>query len=200
MPESTVLCGVKGKRTAVTVAKYRAWCAQADEGWSKKPAFIQRRLNERYIAPIRRMKIETKNGFLIMAVCCLLIETLESFYQGHEDTKGASGTIFKDFFANHARFRAIHDAGLSKSFFEDVRCGILHQGETKGGWTISRSPSCPMFVPGNCADGPKLNATLFHNELSRQIRDYARDLSHPRDSNLRNNFDAKMKRILENCK
>ena len=205
MPDDTVLCGRPGSADAVTVAVYRGWELEADHGWSKKPDFIGRRLFERYIEPVRALDLhpdtkEKKNGFYIMAVSCLLIETLESFWEGWETTEphrdnrgnrvpGRSRDAFDRFFRRQARF-GVFDGS---DFYKRVRCGILHQGETTSGWKILRSG--PLF------DGNKtVNAVRFHNQLRSAIGDYVRELqtSAP-GSQVRINFDQKMSAVIRNC-
>lgn len=206
MPEDTILCGRPGSTYCVTAGDYKAWKNEADSGWSKKPEFIRRRLFERYIDPVRAIDLHPdtkirKNGFYIMAVSSLLIETLVSFWRGWETTEarkdaagrnvpGKSGEAFRVFFDEETRFAAFQGT----EFYKSIRCGILHQGEATGGWTISRTG--PLF------DGAsEVNATQFHNKLGAAIRDYARDLKNPPPgSALRSNFDKKMKAVIANCR
>jgi hypothetical protein len=62
--------------------------------------FIEHRLNHRYIRPLLNVPKEYKSGFLMMAASCLLIEALQSFYTGENDTKKTgSANAFKAFFA-----------------------------------------------------------------------------------------------------
>jgi len=102
--------------------------------------FIYYRLYIRYINPFqyndKRFINKYKNGFSIMANCCLLIETLQSFKNGWEDSKGKSKNAFKQFFKQEQDF--IDFRNIAEDFHTNVRCGILHQGETKGGWKIKR--------------------------------------------------------------
>ena len=195
MPKDTVLCGRRGSPDAVPVGTYESWEQEPDGGWSKKPNFIRCRIFERYINPVKALDLHLdtkvrKNGFSIMAVSCLLIETLVSFWRGwetterHEDAKGRkvpgkSGRAFRLFFRTQPRFRALRGS----RFYKHIRCGILHQGETTGGWTIERTG--PLF------DGKKrINPTRFHNQLALAIQDYVRVLRHPPPgSKWRRNFD-----------
>ena len=205
MPDDTILCGRPGSSYCVTVGDYKAWENEADTGWSKKPEFIRRRLSERYVDPVEALDLnddtkECKNGFYMMAVSCLLIETLASFWRGWESTEsgkdakgrkipGKSGEAFKVFFQEQARFSAFQGT----DFYRSVRCGILHQGETKKGWIIVRTG--PLFDGTN-----RINATRFHNQMAAAIRDYARALRNPPGaSSLRANFDKKMKAVIKNC-
>jgi hypothetical protein len=196
MPDSTLLCGKRGEPTEVTVGMYKSWEQLPDKGWSRKPDFLRRRLQERYIDPIERLLPEHKNGFNIMAISCLMIETLESFYQGLGNTNRKSHDCFKQFFARQQRFKAIQDAGLATRFFYEVRCGILHLGETTGGWTIRRDGA--MFDPASL----RLNATAFHRQIALALNDYCAELANPPAGGppLRDRFEAKMAVVIANCK
>src|SRR5260370_15300947 len=148
MPDDTILCGRPGSTYCVTVGGYNAWENEADSGWSKKPEFIRRRLCERYIDPVKALTLHPdtkirKSGFYIMAVSCLLIETLVSFWRGWETTEphkdaaghnipGKSREAFKIFFEEENRFAVFQGT----EFYKRIRYGILHQGEATGGWTI----------------------------------------------------------------
>lgn len=205
MPANTLLSGKIGSPEAVRVVDYIGWEQEADNGWAKKPDFIRYRLFERYIDPVRALDSHPdtkakKNGFYVMAVSCLLIETLVAFWRGWETTepyhdssgrfvKGKSGKAFSLFFRTQPRFRVFR----SSRFYKHVRCGILHQGETTGGWTILRT--------GALFDGVKrINATQFHNELAAAIDDYVAVLRNPLgNSKYRKNFDKKMQAVIKNC-
>src|SRR5271163_1417558 len=68
---------------------------------AKKPIikFIHHRLNRRYIQPLLHITPGYESGFLMMAASCLLIEALQSFYTGENDTKKTGSTkAFKEFF------------------------------------------------------------------------------------------------------
>src|SRR5713101_2867449 len=79
---------------------------------------------------------------------------------------------------------------VARSFYKDVRCGILHQGETRGGWRVLRRG--PMFEP----EGPTLNAARFLNEVAGAVKEYARCLRSAQwESDLWANFKNKMDEI-----
>lgn len=84
-------------------------------------------------------------GFATMASICLLIETLEAFIKGKERFYGRKSkkrekddiekNAFVDFFTEHKDRFNIHQ-NFGHIFFDNIRCGILHQGETYKGWLI----------------------------------------------------------------
>lgn len=86
----------------VTIAKFLE--LERDRDRNGLARFVWERLSERYIDPLRSIHPKRKSGFLTMAAACLLVETLESFYQGRERTRGASKATFESFFKRSARF------------------------------------------------------------------------------------------------
>jgi hypothetical protein len=87
----------------------------------------------------------------MLAVCCLMVEALESFRNGWKGTQGIKGgceAAFRSFFEAHDQFKDLRP--VASEFFKHVRCGILHQAETTGQWTVNRSPSCsPQLARGD---------------------------------------------------
>ena len=70
----------------VTVKKYKDMLLAKNR--EEIANFIYERFFERYIRPLESIPKTHKNGFCIMANCCIMIEALESFYNGWENTKG----------------------------------------------------------------------------------------------------------------
>ena len=165
----------------------------ADKDRKTLATFMRQRLRERYIDPVRTSR--KKNGFALMATACLLVETLECFYKGWASTekKGRSKKAFKDFFERDTRF--FEFKGLGEKFYKEIRCGILHQGETKKGWKIRRNG--PLFDKRTRT----VNSVKFLNRLNGSIGDYARTLEAPHiEQKLWNGFKTKMKRTIAQCK
>jgi hypothetical protein len=209
MPMSSQKLGKVRLSSSVTVSQYRAM--ESSEDRVGLGDFIEQRLLERYVLPVTHTC--QKNGFLMVAASCLLIETLESFYRGRESThksikpadidaacrpsdpkRGSSKSevAFCYFFQRFPRFSAFRP--VARSFYTDVRCGILHQGETTGGWRVIRKG--PMFEP----DSRTLNATRFLNGVAAAVQEYARCLrSADWESGLWANFKGKMNATINHC-
>jgi hypothetical protein len=173
MPSSTKLS------SSVTINDYEAMVEAEDfEGLGR---FVRERFDERYFLPVDSHA--RKHGF-----ACLMIETLESFYQGLGDTKGKSGRMFRDHFARGGPLGVLGEGG--DWFYIDVRCGILHQGEVRNGWRVLRS--------GDPLDNGKrtINATRVLRAVRAAVDDYSRQLGEePHWSN----FKKKMTAICANC-
>ena len=157
--------------------------------------FIYERFFERYLEPFKGIKDKKKkNGFSLMAIACLMIEALESFWQGLEDTKGRSREVFIEFFSHCEELKDFR--GLEDEFYYDIRCGILHQAETRGGWRISRKRDVPLLDKENRI----INANKFHLRLEEYLKNYRNDLEILGLNSARwTNFKKKMNSIIKNC-
>ncbi len=183
MPQDTILCW----KTKQTVADYQAMVKQEDR--SKISNFIRDRFTERFISPLLGSK---KNGFCTMAICCLMIETLESFWRGWGNTRGKEQVAFYYFFGRNDNFLAFRP--FSETFYKNIRCGILHQGETTGGWRILGANTEPLL------NSKTINATKFHKELEHCLNEYCamlevEDWNSERWIKFRNKMDV----VCKNC-
>jgi hypothetical protein len=131
--------------------------------------FLSERHTERFFGPIGCLKKAPGGtsgyGFAIMALCSLLIETLECYRQGLPSSSNNdmgplktssahaaappeykldtltfpnSGEIFKSFFTR-SQHQAFFPGVDGEIFFRNIRCGLLHQAQTKDGWRIVRT-------------------------------------------------------------
>ncbi|MFU5826563.1 hypothetical protein [Pseudomonas aeruginosa] len=173
--------------SSITVARYRE--LEENDDRQALAEFIRERFDERYFRPIESTPVAYKHGFMTMAVCCLVIETLESFYQGMEGTRGNSARMFNDFFARDTVFKVF--SGGDNWFYKDIRCGILHQSEARAGWRILRSGALLDMSTKS------INATKFIRELVRVVDTYADQLQ--RDDDLWDRFKNKMRAVCANC-
>lgn len=156
--------------------------------------FVSLRLTERYINPSKNVPREFKNGFSIMANCCLLIETYECFRQGLAETPYKKGqSNFTAFFDREALF--IELKGLGGDFYSYVRNGILHQGETKQGWTITRNGKL-LFDPKE----KQINANKFLTAMGKTLEAYKQELIDDKwEDPLWKNCLKKIDSIIKNC-
>jgi hypothetical protein len=114
--------------------------------------YFHSRLSLRYLEPIKVLRDSSTfrgEGFSIVAIQCTLIEFLESTVQGlsyryirrgdpppgpHEYSDSSS--LFARFLTTRTPFDTQFDKNLARDFYKNVRCGLLHEARTKGGWTI----------------------------------------------------------------
>jgi hypothetical protein len=173
--------------SSLTVHRYKELEALGARG--ELARFIQERFEERYFRPAFDTPRDSKHGFALIALGCLVVETLEAFYQGLVNTKGKSRLLFQDFFERDTPLRVF--ASKSDWFFYDIRCGILHQAEARNGWRILRSGA--LCNP----EGRTINAHRFLRELQAAVSGYGRALQS--DDVCWAKFKVKMKAVCENC-
>lgn len=175
--------------TGYTVPRYRALENAMDK--TQIANLIYKRFTERYLAPTLS-PCNVKHGFTSMAIGCLMVEALESFRQGWPDTKSQSKFAFCTFFDAHAEFAPFR--GHAEQFWKDVRCGILHQAETRGGWTIVRRG--PLFDSQNFI----VNAQKFLRALRDVLNAYCASLNREDwDSDKWKKCRKKMNAICDAC-
>jgi hypothetical protein len=184
------------KSKNVTVEKYEEW---RDSSNTKEIAeFLYERHFRRYIKPFtydsKDYRSKYKNGFSMMASYCLLIETIEGFYRGWP--KSRSELAFLKFFTRDKHFSEFSIDDIPTQFYKNVRCGILHQGETTGGWLISREDKDPLLNKNN----KTINATKFGEKLLESLEDHKNELKQSEwNSELWNHTKERMKSLIKNC-
>jgi hypothetical protein len=175
----------------VTVGQLLSWMAEkSDHSKSEIVKLIRHRFENRYLKHIDSVD----SGFLIIAVSCFVIETLQSFREGEPDTSRIGKRMFNNFFNdNQDNFSGFHE--ISDEFYKDIRCGILHQSETTNAWRILKN--------GKLIDKTEysINADLFLKSLYKSINKYIDDLTHSDfNSKIWKNAIIKLTDICENCK
>lgn len=173
------------KRDAWRVLRARLVPGQPN-GWTE--AFInfyKQRLDLRYLNPIKVMQQHgtfTGEGFAIAAIQCTLIEFLESTEQGinyvygkpgqHEYFKSAP--VFVSFLTERHPFKSVFTKEAAQDFYEGVRCGLLHEAQTKNGWRIWGGNA----LQGRIADVDNriVDRDNFQTALLEYIEDYGNRL------------------------
>lgn len=148
-------------------------------------------------------------GFAIVALCCLLIETLQSFIEEAPVRPSAvtgpclfpdgpcirpppSSTtdLFKSFLRRPSFAGAFDNEVVATSFVRGVRNGILHEAETRG-WVIWRSEPVQGIVEP-LEDGLALNRTAFCEAVRKEFDGYLAELRDLKSQRLRDRFLKKM--------
>ncbi|GEM_PF-3613089 len=156
--------------------------------------FIDHRLRGRYITPLQNVEPRKyRSGFLMMASACLLIETLQAFREGKNESEVGSEAAFIRFFEEHGRFfsglrncfpvvlkkdkqgvqvKDKHGNAVKKcAFYKHIRCGIFHQAESTGGYSIVRDES-DLFDRAE----QTVNADKFIDEVETCLDKYLNEL------------------------
>jgi len=109
--------------------------------WAIAIDILDARITGRYLDPADKLIAadepinppqNRRFGFTIIAIDCLLIETFQSFIEGRESTRGQSRRMFKSFLTTRPSFARYFKDALADQFYNEFRCGILHQAEVLG--------------------------------------------------------------------
>lgn len=141
----------------VTGSNPERWIAVFDD-------FFVERMETRYLRPIETLLGEKSlagEGFSIVAIQCSLIEFLGAMLAGklyryrrkkkdppleaHEYSDGKE--MFIQFLTTATPFRkTFSDGAVARDFYENVRCGLLHEARTKKGWRINTRSERGLIV------------------------------------------------------
>ena len=132
-------------------------------------------------------------GFVILAIDCMLLETLEAFSQGLTDTRKKSKELCTGFLTTRPAFKAFFGDDLATRFYCEFRCGVVHNAQVFGtGRVWSVGPLVEL-------DGSRItiNRTAFHRALMQELDAYLGALRDPSATDLRTKFRTKMNFIAE---
>lgn len=174
--------------------------------WKTAIEIFEDRIRGRFLKQVEILEsnkiteIKYFSGFSIMAIDCLLIETLQQFYNGAKRTgKDQDESSFHDFFSRSKDFSAFFDTiDKTKIFYVQIRCGILHQAQTKKMSTIHMKSGTPLAAWVDNSDysqGISINRIKFHKALLDSFQRYLTDLRKDSNLNLRRKFERKMNMI-----
>lgn len=176
--------------------------ALANNDWKRMVEIFEDRIEGRFLKPIRLIAndrdIGEFSGFSILALDCLIIETLNQFYSGLDETEGAHKKAFWHFFKNSEFFKDHFSRKKAFTFYSHYRCGILHQAQTKKKSVVRIDQSTMIqSVENDISKGLIVDRSIFHKALEEEISSYMGKLKKggKENSELRSNFVKKMKII-----
>lgn len=153
----------------------KTWTAAAD-------VVLRGRLNRLYFDPIHRLtrapgEPGQGEGFAILTVQCAVIEFLAalrkgwSFKHGHKEQGkdnyyGNSKLLYTTFLSEEAPFSdAFTTQQRADEFYTDIRCGLVHEGQTKNAWRIWRGRASHPLVDFE-------RKAVYRDVMQRQIEAY----------------------------
>ena len=173
--------------------------ALANNDWKRMVEIFQDRIEGRFFKPIRLIAndcvIGEFSGFSILALDCLIIEILNQFYSGLDETEGLHKMAFWKFFKNSDFFKGHFSRKKAFTFYSHYRCGILHQAQTKKKSVVRIDQSTMIQSVGkDISEGLIVDRALFHKALEQELSSYMERLKRGGNENceLRANFIKKM--------
>ena len=186
---------IRGAKTW-TIKDWKEIDFSQDPGWQKAIDIFEDRMRGRFLDVIDMFSCRNGAGFAVLALDCLLIETLQQFREGKEKTPDRlSGEYFR-LFLTQTSFKEHFDNDLAKLFYEQIRCGILHQAEVKESSKIQTRSEIPL-ISKDGSGGIIINRRKFHEMMERVFQEYVDALrkNDPPDQLLRDQFHKKMDAI-----
>ena len=181
------------------------WGNGKEEDWKTSFDLLHTRIKTRFLNPIDwifEKRLDVGEGFSVVALQCILIEFLEAFYQGKIYTTSkkprgfeynSSKQLFSDFLMGHKPFSEhFKSKANANGFFDNIRCGLLHEAATKETSRINNAPSHDMLVlfekddPSNM----RIYRENFYNAILEFIDSYRLEVLS--NSDLQINFIRKM--------
>jgi hypothetical protein len=171
--------------------------------WDKAIKIFKDRFETRFFKPLNVLlkhddeKIKFYSGFTVLAIDCLLIETFNQFYHGideSDDKFKPNCKTFKDFFERSEYFKTDFDEEEKIAiFYKHIRCGLLHQGETKEDSKINlKKKDLITIIENNGIKSIELNRDKFHKKVKDYFDDYIEKLKDSSQTDLRSKFKLKM--------
>lgn len=166
--------------------------------WQKAIQIFDDRIRGRFFDPVDELiGSEKRYGFSILAIDCLVMETLQGFREGRVHHHRKSKEIFKRFLLRWQLFTDSLPEGataddLAGRFYAECRCALLHSGSTGEKLTVGISGKAFDFR----SDGTlKINRTKLHVGLKKTFAEYLAELRIPESKKLRKDFKTKMDAI-----
>lgn len=159
--------------------------------WNTAVAILKDRIEGRFFNQIDLLLDNVNaNGFTIMALNCLLIETLYQFKEGKDKTPSRQNKEVYSDFLMYEFPREFNARNLADSFYTNIRCGILHSAQTKNESRLSDREDIVVTLED---DTLIVSVTGVSSLLKTYFEQYLQKLLDPNEVILRNNFINKMK-------
>lgn len=158
--------------------------------WLTAIQILRDRLEGRYFRFLHHLIEDPHSGFIVLSVDCLLAETLAQFRAGFTSGDSRRGRFIKQFLAG-PRFHHHFDEQARTRFYEDIRCGLLHQAEAKQMWLVRRNQP-EMLQKVETESGYIIDVQKFHAAVHDSFEDYCEELLDPSCVELRSNLWIKM--------
>jgi len=175
------------------IGDWKALNLENQSDWQKAVRILEDRLNARFFDAVESIDAQDFSGFAVLALDCLLIETLQQFKEGVRETPRGKSSKYFELFLTTAPFSNHFTKVSAAKFYDHFRCGILHQAEIKASSRVWRVG--PLVAATPDGNGLIINRRLFHSALRTAFASYLRTLRNRSDATLCQNFARKMNYI-----
>jgi hypothetical protein len=130
-------------------------------------------------------------GISILALCLVYVESIACFMKG-ESSDQRSKRFFKDGLIDIFPENTVDLSTYSDDFYREVRCGLLHQGMTRGKIGISQGTQSAIEIHRNSVglfEFAMINPWLFLDRVKQHFDRYLNDIRNPANLDLRVKFE-----------
>jgi hypothetical protein len=170
------------------------WAAafSGGEDWGRAINIVEDRIRGRWLDAADKLVGEKHSGFAVLALDCIVLESLWGFMNGRAVPHGSERQVYRDMLTS-PRFG--WNATVSENFRVCVRNGMTHDAETRRGWLIGKTAPSSVMPQREKSGGFKLNRTKFHNALTATFDDWIAELR-AGDVGLREKMRNRMNQII----
>jgi len=159
--------------------------------WDRAIDIVEDRIRSRWLDPVEQILDDWSSGFAVLALDCIILESLWGFMHGRPVQSGEERQVYRDI------LRGAHFGwtdSQSDDFRKFVRNGLMHDAETRSRWLVKKT------VPRNAIleardGGYVLNRTKFHRALVSVFEDWVGRMR-AQNQGLRTKMRARMNQII----
>lgn len=170
-----------------------------EKDWRFSIKIFEDRIRGRYLNIIESIIREgdlVVDGFAVMALNCLMIETLLQFKNGWNETpRGKNSEEYKQFLSQEFP-HIFTNIKLAQRFYTDIRCGILHSAQTKNGSQLTVGEDYIVKLINN-GRGISVDVIRVSRVIINYFNNYIQTLKDYRNERERFYFLQKMKYLCE---
>jgi len=171
-----------------TAEDWRKLNRQKVAHWREAEAIVRDRLEGRFLNFADMCLDKPYSGFVVLSIDCLLAETIQQFIEGRKHSNDISSQVFRRFL-ERSEFQPAFTEDAREDFYNDIRCGLLHQAEAKNKWLIRRKQTALLKTVGG---GYIIDVERFHGALKASLERYFADLRKRPSTDLRGKLWQKM--------
>ena len=176
-----------------------------DEDWRRAIDAFQRRFTERFVRPVEAILerdtsgIPEGRGFAVLALDCLLLESLYGYRKGRHTKWGSTSEALEKVLLEEPFQKDFGRNDLAARFGRAVRNGILHDGETRDGWIVRKSYRSDAPIVEERDGMTWIYRNEFHRAVTAYITAYFDRLRHDNAeaTALRENFKCRVNELCD---
>ena len=146
---------------------------EGHEQWDAAINIVEDRIKGRWLNAADRLLGEPFAGFAILAIDCIILESLWGFMNGAAFPKGREEQAYQQILTGpHFGWTD----SQSEDFRQLVRNGLMHDAETRSRWLVKKTVPRDVIVRKDANGDYALNRTRFHNALKAAFKDWLNKL------------------------